>query len=321
MPSPERLISLACLLFLTALAVGCGGGSGDSNSDAKYLVIFCQSNNAEPYRAAQNERFEELFAGRDDIEFIIFDGQGQAENQVSQIEQAISKQPDLLIIAPHNEQAPNAPMKAALDAGIHTICLERTITGRHYTTFVGCDNVAIGRQAGQFIADALEAKHGEVRGRLVEITGMVGSSGANDRHNGAFEVLQPYIDSGAIQLIDDPTGNWYKGEAMERMEEVYVASEGEFDVVYAHNDPMAYGAYLIVREKNPQLADDAIFVGVDGLPSEGALYVNNGELDATFEYPLCADKAFELTLQLLEDEAFEPEETYILESRAITDGE
>ena len=41
-------------------------------------------------------------------------------------------------------------------------------------------------------------------------------------------------------------------------------------------------------------------------------------LAATFEYPLCADKAVELTMQLLTDSQFVPEKKYILKSRAIT---
>lgn len=311
------------LAFLLPLLLGAAmlltSGCGGSNTDAKYLVIFCQANNGEPYRAAQNKRFEELFGERDDVELIIYDAQGEAAKQIEQVEQAVNQQPDLLIVAPLNRTALNAPMKKSMDANIHTICLERDISGNHQTTFIGCDNVAIGRMAGEYIVEALTEKHGEPRGRLIELTGSQGVQAANDRHNGAFEVLQPYIDSGAIEVIHTATGNWSKDEAIARMEEAYTAAEGEFDVVYGHNDPMAYGAYLVAKEKDPAVADAALFVGVDGLPTEGELWVQSGELDATFEYPLCADKAFEIGMQMLEDPVFTPEATYILSSRAILD--
>ena len=298
---------------------GCGGSGSDA--DAKYLVIFCQANNGEPYRAAQNKRFKELFADHDDVEFVISDGQAKPDKQISDIESAIKRQPDLLIVAPLNRTAMNAPMKAAMDAGIPTICLERDISESHQTTFIGCDNVAIGRMAGEYIVEALKKKHGEVKGRLIELTGAQGVQAANDRHKGAFEVLQPHIDSGKIEIVHTATGNWFKGEAQERMEEAYNATEGGFDVVYAHNDPMAYGAYLVTKEKNPEIAKNAIFVGIDGLPEEGVKWVESGELDATFEYPLCADKAFEVGMRILEDDSFAPEETYILSSREIIGGE
>lgn len=308
---------LTAMLALTALltTVGCGGGSDET--DAKYLVIFSQCNNAEPYRAAQNKRMAELMAEHPDVEFQILDAQNDATKQISQIENAILQQPDLLIVAPLNRTALNNPMKKAMDADIPVICLERDIVEPNYTTFINSDNVAIGRLAGQYILDALEEKNGEIKGVLIELTGSDGVQGTNDRHQGAFELLQPYIDSGAI-TVKSATGNWIKDQAMTRMEEIYNATEGNFDVVYAHNDPMAYGAFLVVKEKNPALAEEAIFVGVDGLPEEGVKLVNEGQLDATFEYPLCVDKAVELTMQLLNDPDFEPEEVYTLPSRAIT---
>ena len=153
---------------------------------------------------------------------------------------------------------------------------------------------------------------------MIELTGSDGVQGTNDRHQGAFEILQPHIDSGAIKVVHTATGNWIKDQAMARMEEAYNATEGNFDVVYGHNDPMAFGAYLVTKEKNPALAETAIFVGVDGLQTEGAKFVREGQLDATFEYPLCVDKAVELTIEMLNDETFTPEKVYTLPSKAIT---
>jgi ribose transport system substrate-binding protein len=313
-----KRITLPLIIAVTALSLvtGCGGNSAES--EAKYLVIFSQCNNAEPYRAAQNKKMAELFAEHPDIKFEILDAQNDASKQISQIENAILQQPDLLIVAPLNRTALNKPMKDAMDKGLPVICLERDIVDPNYTTFINSDNVAIGRLAGQYILDALKAKNGSIKGNLIELTGSDGVQGANDRHQGAFEVLQPHIDSGAIKVVHTATGNWIKDQAMARMEEAYNATEGNFDVVYAHNDPMAYGAYLVTKEKNPELAEAAIFVGVDGLETEGVKLVRDGQLDATFEYPLCVDKAVELTVKMLEDPDFKPELEYTLPSRAIT---
>ena len=160
--------------------------------------------------------------------------------------------------------------------------------------------------------DLLKKKHGEPRGKLVEITGMSGVQGATDRHRGAFEVLNKYP---GIKVVHQATANWMQAEAMPRMEEA-LAANPEIDVVYAHNDPMAYGAYLAAKEKGR--AKDIAFIGVDGLPTEGVKYVEEGILFATFEYPLCADKAVEIGLKILEDKSFKPQSQYMLESRAIT---
>ncbi len=203
-------------------------------------------------------------------------------------------------------------MGEAVAAGIPTICLERDIAEPNFTTFVSCDNVEIGRMAGQFIVDMLTTKNGAAKGTLVELTGMQGVQAATDRHNGAFEILQQHS---GIAVVHQATGNWFQAEAMPRMEEA-LAANPKIEVVYAHNDPMAYGAYLAAKEKGRH--EEIAFVGVDGLANEGALYVQDGILAATFEYPLCADKAVKLTMRLLNESDFQPEKTYILQSKAIT---
>ena len=68
----------------------------------------------------------------------------------------------------------------------------------------------------------------------------------------------------------------------------------KIDVVYAHNDPMAVGAYLAAKEKDRE--KEMIFIGIDGLngPSGGIKQVIDGVLETTFVYPLCVDKAVEI---------------------------
>ena len=307
MPRSLFLLVAACLL---AVLTGCDKPA--ATAAHQRLVIFSQCNNAEPYRAAQNQRFGELFGRHPELKFVIYDGQADAAKQISQIENAILQKPDLLIVAPFERNALSDVMGRAMAAGIPTICLERDIVQPNFTTFISSDNVAIGRLAGQFMVDLLTKKNGEARGNLVEITGMSGVQGAADRHRGAFEVLAKYP---GIKVVHQATANWMQAEAMPRMEEA-LAANPRIDLVYAHNDPMAYGAYLVAKEKGR--AKDIAFIGVDGLANEGAKYVAEGILAATFEYPLCVDKAVEIGIKLLEDKTFKPQPQYLLESRAIT---
>src|SRR2546425_1289086 len=90
------------------------------------------------------------------------------------------------------------------------------------------------------------------------------------------------------------------------------------DVVYAHNDPMAIGAYLAAKELGRD--KEMIFVGVDGLGGEagGIKKVMDGVLAATFVYPLCVDKAVEIGLKMLRNPSFKPEKEYSLPPTMIT---
>jgi len=106
---------------------------------------------------------------------------------------------------------------------------------------------------------------------------------------------------------------WLEPNARKEMESA-LARFDRIDLVYAHNDPGAHGAYLAAkaagREKN------MLFVGIDALPQEGQAYVKQGILAASFEYPTGGREAIENALRLLKGEKVEKE--IVLPSRVFT---
>jgi ribose transport system substrate-binding protein len=68
--------------------------------------------------------------------------------------------------------------------------------------------------------------------------------------------------------------------------------------VYAHNDPGAHGAWLAAKAAGRE--KDIVFVGIDGLPQEGQIYVKEGILTASFEYPTGGREAVENALKILQ---------------------
>jgi ribose transport system substrate-binding protein len=310
------------LLFVLAagLTLGTGCNKSDSTTSTsgsgakRYLVIFSQCNNAEPYRAAQNQTLTSLFAANKDVDLTITDAQQDNAKQISQIETAIRQKPDLLIVAP-NERAPLTDiMKKAMDAGVPTICLERDILEPNYTTFIKCDNQAIGRMAGEFIVKKLTEKNGSPRGNIVEISGLKGVEGEQKRQAGAHEIFDKYPD---IKIIANPVANWLQSNGRDRMTEVLAVSP-QIDCVYGHNDPMAVGAYLAAKDRGRE--KEMFFVGVDGLNGEagGIKKVCDGILAATFVYPLCVDKAVEIGNRIMREPGFKPEKEYVMESMPVT---
>jgi ribose transport system substrate-binding protein len=279
----------------------------------RYFVAFSQCNNAEPYRTAQNQLMQRLFDQKGDVQLVIADAQQDNSKQIAQIETFIREKPDLLIVAP-NERAPlTEVMGRALAAGIPVICLERDIAQPNYTTFIGADNVAIGKMAGEFIVDALTRKNGRPQGNVVEIRGLLGVEAEMERYNGAHEITKAYH---GIRFVHEAVADWLQSNARERMLEI-LRAEPSIDVVYAHNDPMAIGAYLAARD----LGRDKrmIFIGIDGLggPAGGIKKVMDGVLAVTFYYPLCVDRAVEVGEHMLHDSGFRPDTQYILQPEEI----
>jgi ribose transport system substrate-binding protein len=302
------------VVFVTLLLLCISACQHPQQGAKKYFVAFSQCNNAEPYRAAQNQLMEKLFQQRGDVQLVIADGQQDNSKQIAQIETFIRQKPDLLIVAP-NERAPlTEVMGRVMAAGIPVICLERDITQPNYTTFIGADNLAIGKMAGQFIVDSLSHKYGKFEGKVVEIRGLLGVEAEMERYNGAHEVLKAYP---GIRVVHEAVADWLQSNARERMLEI-LRAQPEIDVVYGHNDPMAVGAYLGARElgREKQMS----FIGVDGLggPAGGIKKVMDGVLAATFYYPLCVDKAVEIGEQMLHNSSFHPEKQYILQPELIT---
>lgn len=306
-----RIQRFAAVSLALALA-SCGGASKDA-AKKQYFVVFSQCNNAEPYRAAQNELLTRICARSPDIRLSISDGQQDTSKQIAQIETLILQKPDLLIVAP-NERAPlTAVMGKAMSAGIRTICLERDIVEPNYTTYIACDNRAIGKMAGEFIVDQLKARNGKPRGKIVELKGLLGVEAQINRHDGAHEVFEKYPD---IKVVHEAVADWLQSKGRERMLEI-LRAQPEIDVVYGHNDPMAVGAYLAAQELGRQ--KEMIFVGVDGLggPAGGIKKVMDGVLAATFYYPLAVDKAMEIGNRMLREPDFKPEKKYVLSSEII----
>lgn len=308
----KRITTLLIAGLLLALLVS--GCSKSKQGQKRFVVAFSQCNNAEPYRAAQNQLMQKLFNEKGDVQLVIADAQQDNSKQIAQIETFIRQKPDLLIVAP-NERAPLTQiMGRAVAAGIPVICLERDITEPNYTTFVGADNLAIGRMAGELIVDELTKRKGKAQGKIVEMRGLLGVEAEMERYKGAHDVLKGHPD---IKVVHEAVADWLQSNARERMNEI-LRSQPEIDVVYAHNDPMAIGAYLAARELGRD--KNTIFIGVDGLggPAGGLKKVQDGVLTGTFYYPLCVDKAVEVGYRMLTEPGFTPEKKYVLEPKLVT---
>lgn len=301
--------ALAAGMALLLTVSGC-----QKHTSSQKLVAFSQANNAEPYRAAQKTLMENLFRQRPGVRLVVSDAQQDNSKQIAQIETFIRQRPDVLIVAPNERAALSAVMGQAMQAGIPVICLERDISQPNYTSYIRIDNLTIGRMAGQFIVDSLTRKNGAPRGTVVILRGLLGVEAQINRDGGAREVLNRYPD---IHIVADPVADWIQAKAKDRMTEV-LRVQPHIDVVYAHNDPMAVGAYLAAKELNRE--QEMIFIGVDGLggPAGGIKKVMDGVLAATFVYPLGVQEAVDMTDRILHDPAYRPVKEITLSSVMVT---
>jgi ribose transport system substrate-binding protein len=132
-------------------------------------------------------------------------------------------------------------------------------------------------------------------GKIVELKGLMTSIPGQDRNSG----FRKGLEGSSIEVIFEADMRWLQPDAQKEMESALTRFP-EIDLVYAHNDPGAYGAYLAAKAAGRE--KDIIFVGIDGLPHEGMAYVEQGILDVTFEYPTGGSEAIENALKILAGE-------------------
>lgn len=302
-------------------AAGCGTTSENSGQvhaqdptqackgpDAHYTIGMSQANLAEPYRVRMDEDIRKAAEKVPQFEVQFADAAKDNSKQVSDVENFITKQVDLLMISP-NEAAPLTDVvKKAYNRGIPVIVLDRKVEGDAYTTYIGADNVAIGRQAGEYFKNTLLPEGG----KIVQIKGLSGSTSAAEREKGFMEG----IAGSNIEVVATADGEWDRSVAQEKMDAL-LKSHPDIKAVYAQNDPMAEGAYLAAQAAGRH---DLEFVGIDGLPipSGGIKAVEEGRLAATNLYPTGGAEAVETAKKILID--CQPvEKTQILETELITE--
>lgn len=200
-------------------------------------------------------------------------------------------------------------MEKAYDLGIPVVLVDRKITSDKYTAFVGGDNYLMGKQIGTYIVNRLNGK-----GKIVELTGLKGSTPALERHNGMNEVLKEYP---SIEIIATTDAAWLKNKAETKFDSI-LSIHKDIDMVIAQNDPMAYGAYQAAMKAGRE--KEMLFVGVDALAGEklGVELVADSILDATFIYPTGGDKVIQVAMDILKKRDFEREN--ILSSALVNAG-
>ena len=145
----------------------------------------------------------------------------------------------------------------------------------------------------------------------MEIWGGMGTQPAHDRHDGFHEFTDK--EPGIKNLLDQQSGDWKQDQAYDIMATALRNNE-KIDLVYGHNDPMAYGAYLAAKDVGRE--KDIKFIGIDALPNEGVMWVHNGELTATFLYATPGAEGLRQALKLLNGEKVE--KTITLDTMQIT---
>lgn len=259
------------------------------NKQEHYVIGFSQSLDDE-WRSRMNEEMRQEALLYDNIELRIAESNNDPQKQISDIEQFIEQKVDVLIASPMESTKLIPSIEKAYELGIPVILVDRKVDSDKYAAYIGADNYNIGKSVGLYIC-----RHFPMGANVVEISGAFDSSPAEERHNGFVDGIK---ETPWIHLIQTSEADWFSEKAYDCMIDI-LRKFKNVDVVYAHNDLMAKGAYLAARSIN--MEKKISFIGIDALdgPDGGSTFVQNGVLMASFIYPSGGGKAIQVAMDIL----------------------
>lgn len=241
------------------------------------------------------------------VDVSIVSADNNSQRQVEQIDSMVANGIDLLVVSPSDAQVVSPAIDRAFNKGIPVILYDRMSLSKKYTTFIGADNVAIGRTMAQYVASI--ASDGS---EVVEITGLKGSTPVDERHRGFMEGIRKSDKHIKVTTLK---GDWTIKTPRRLMRQLL--KDGHRPVcVFCHNDGEAYGAYLGARDLG--MEKNIKFVGIDGLPgpNQGVEWVRDGMLTASYIYPTKGERIIPLAMRILQHQPFK--RINILSSALVT---
>lgn len=284
----KRLLSIAFVILAIIMA-----SCGDKN-EPKFRIGVSQCSSDE-WRDKMNHEMRREMLFHDDSIMEIISADDNNEKQIADIQSFIDRGFDLIIVAPNEAKALTPIVKKAYDAGIPIIIFDRRITDDSYTSYIDLDNKGIGYAAAQYASSLFPPNSVS---KVLEITGLAGSTPAQERHGGFMEGIDSFSN---LKLAASVDGAWDR-------EKAYVLTDSllrlypDIKLIYAHSDNMAIGVSDLLKEKGRQ---DIKILGTDASPGQGIEAVRDGIIDATFIYPTEGHRIIKTAFAILEGEPFE----------------
>lgn len=258
--------------------------------DPEFIIGFPEDNMSNDWRAAQMKEIQQEIKKHKNVRFLSADAAGSVAKNILDIEDMVAQGVQLLFLGPKNPQAILPIAKDLRQKGIKIILLTRKLTSEDYDVFISPDDYLIAYNAGKLLANKLRGK-----GRILMLEGVSTTTTAKRRKKGFVASLHDYSGINYISAV----ANYSRTDAIAVIED-FLKKGKKFDAIYAHNDAMAAGARLALKQAGIDPASIPT-VGIDFLP-ETREAIKKGEQFASFTYPTCGKVGVKAALALLKGE-------------------
>jgi len=208
------------------------------------------------------------------IDVIVSDGQRSSTKETADVEAAITKGVDGIVISPNDVDALAAAIQEAVDAKIPIVTVDRRVNKvPGILAHVGADNVKGGEAQGQLIEKLFPNG-----ANVMNLQGQSGASPAIDRNKGLHNVLDQAKDK--YKIVFEDTAAFDRAKGLSMTESALAGMANPPDVIVAANDDMALGALEALKARN--LLGKVKLIGFDALP-EALGQIKAGNMTGTIE--------------------------------------
>lgn len=261
-----------------------------SENNKQFTIAFSQCIGDDAWRETMLDEMKRELSFYPNIEFIYRDAGGDNQKQIQQIKELLEQNIDLLIVSP-NEAEPLTPIvDSVFQKNIPVIVTDRKTSSGLYNAYVGADNLAIGKLAGQFIVHTLNGQ-----GQVGIVTGLKGTSASIERKKGLLDALD---STGMVRVGIEIQSDWERQTAYTLAKE-HIEQLREQDIILAFNDQMAFGVTQALQEAGE---NNKRVIGIDALPGvgNGLVEIVNGTLFASMLYPTGGTEAIRTAMAILQ---------------------
>jgi inositol transport system substrate-binding protein len=202
------------------------------------------------------------------------DGQVSSTKQTADVEAAITRKVDGIVISPNEVDAMAPALQESVDAKIPVMTIDRRVdkvTG--LLGHVGADNSKGGEAQANLIMKLFPNG-----ANIMNLQGQPGAGPAIDRNKGLHDILDAHKDK--YKIVFEQTAEFDRVKGLSVTEAALAQMKTPPDVIVAANDDMALGAMEAVKARN--LIGKVALIGFDALP-EALARVRDGSLTATVE--------------------------------------
>lgn len=197
------LLMITAMVFVLAACGGKNNSSGGSG-ESGYIGVSMPTKSSERWVSdgANMKKELEALGYKTDLQY----AEDVIENQVSQIENMITKGVDILVIAPIDGDSLTDVLSKANSENIKVIAYDRLIKKSEYVSYYATfDNFKVGVQQGSYIEEKLGLKDSKGPFNIELFGGSPDDNNAYFFFDGAMSILQPYIDSGKLVVRSGQT--------------------------------------------------------------------------------------------------------------------